>query len=299
MKAQRGKGAAENTMPNLVESISVFNSTLRTLLAVVVVSALSAGGWYAYTAYNAGELEARQRNEELAQAQGELAQAKQQLGNQNVLLQQQDADIDRLENTVTEQKEQIARLDTALRLLKIDHRVARLKVIEQQTDYESGELISVVEFQELDDRGQPVDDARQFRVPGDVIYVDSWIVKFDDKYVEQADLHRSTSLVLFRRIFGAAQQPRNGFSLDRKGLRPRAYGRGGKLSDFEKKIWDDFWSVANDEQKQAKLGIRAAHGEAPSIKVEKGKAYRIMLRASGGLTVDPETDAEAETKPAA
>jgi len=286
-------------MAGFVESVSILNSALRTLLSVVVVGGLGAGSWYGYTVFNAGEIDARERAKQLAVAQGELDRAKMELDRKDIQLGQQDAAIGELETTVTEQEERITRLDTALRLLKIDHRVARIKVLDQQTDFESGELISVVEFQELDDRGQAVDGPRQFRVAGDVIYVDSWIVKFDDKYVEQADLHRSTSLVLFRRIFGAAQEPRNGFSLDAEGRRPRAYARGGKLSEFEKKIWDDFWTVANDAQKQAELGIRAAHGEAPSIKMEKGKAYRITLRASGGLTVDLDREAEVVTKPAA
>ena len=286
-------------MAGFVESVSVINSALRTLLAMTVVGGLGAGGWYGYTVFNAGEIEARKRAEELAQARDELERAQLELDEKQVLLEQKDVAIGKLETTVIEQEEQIAHLDTALRLLKIDHRVARIRVLDQQTGFESGELVSVVEFQELDDRGEPVDGARQFRVAGDVVYVDSWIVKFDDKYVEQADIHRSTSLVLFRRIFGAAQEPRNGFSLDTEGRRPGAYDRGGKISAFERRIWDDFWSVANDEQKQAELGIRAAHGEAPSIKMEKGKAYRITLRASGGLTVDLDNTAAATSKPAA
>ena len=113
------------------------------------------------------------------------------------------------------------------------------------------------------------------------MYVDAWVVKFDDKYIEQAAIDRSTSLVLFRRIFGEQQQPAEGFVLDESGMRPTIYGRGGNLSELEKKIWGDFWNVANDEARQAELGIRAAHGEAPSLKVQKGKSYRLELRAEG------------------
>jgi len=63
------------------------------------------------------------------------------------------------------------------------------------------------------------------------------------------------------------------------------------LSDFEKKIWDDFWRIANDPQRSAELGIRALHGDAVSIKVEKGKTYRVTVRASGGpeIVVEPDT----------
>jgi hypothetical protein len=77
--------------------------------------------------------------------------------------------------------------------------------------------------------------------------------------------------------------------LDEVGAAPRVYSRGRKLSDFEKKIWDDFWLIANDPGKARELGIRAAHGGAPFMKVEKGKSYRILLRASGDPTIVPES----------
>jgi len=123
------------------------------------------------------------------------------------------------------------------------------------------------------------------------------VVKFDDKYIEQADIHRSTSLVLFRRIFGNQQKPDDGFALDAEGSNPRAYSSGGKTSDLERKVFGDFWKVANDKQKQMELGIRAAHGEAPNIKVEKGKSYRIMLRASGGVSLNPDMPVRKRIKP--
>ena len=77
------------------------------------------------------------------------------------------------------------------------------------------------------------------------------------------------------------------------------YGRGGEMSEFEKKIWGDFWEVANSETKQNELGIRAVHGEAPSIKVKKGKAYRVDLRASGGLSITNAGDVATPTPPPA
>ena len=113
-------------------------------------------------------------------------------------------------------------------------------------------------------------------------------MKFDYKNVEEADIDRSTSLVLFRRIFGESQKPADGFPLDTVGTRPNAYGRGKPMSDFEKKIWGDFWNIANDAAKARKMGIRAAHGDAPFIKLKKGKSYRIELRASDGLSIRPD-----------
>ena len=42
------------------------------------------------------------------------------------------------------------------------------------------------------------------------------------------------------------------------------------------------------ETKARELGIRAAHGQAVSIKTQKGKSYRILLRASDGLSIVPD-----------
>jgi hypothetical protein len=286
-------------MPNITESISVLNSAVRTLLALLVVGALSIGGWYGYTKYNANEIEAKRTAEALAAAQNDLQLTQIKLTNAEAEVREKDKEIDTLNIRVEEQEVEIDRLDTAVRLLKVNHRVARISVLDQTRDAETGEETTFIQFQELDQNGEPVEDAREFQIKGDLVYVDSWVVKFDDKYVEEADIDRSTSLVLFRRIFGEFQEPNDGFALDQVGARPTVYGRGGKISDFEKRIWDDFWNVANDEGKQESLGIRAAHGDAPSIKVQKGKAYRVELRASDGLSITPEGDAPRPSKPAA
>ena len=95
---------------------------------------------------------------------------------------------------------------------------------------------------------------RQFRINGDVVYIDNWVVKFDDKYVERAEIDRSTSLVLFRRIFGENQTPNEGFAIDAVGSRPQAYGTDNQMSEFEKQIWEEFWTIANDEAKAQGTG---------------------------------------------
>ncbi len=65
------------------------------------------------------------------------------------------------------------------------------------------------------------------------------------------------------------------------------------MTEFEKEIWDNFWTIANDPGLAEKKGIRAAHGEAVSMKAEKGKSYRIVLRASDGLSIVPNPAATA------
>ena len=53
------------------------------------------------------------------------------------------------------------------------------------------------------------------------------------------------------------------------------------------KIWTDFWLIANDKQRAADLGIRAAHGSPVSMRVRPGMVYQIELRATGDMTITP------------
>ena len=82
--------------------------------------------------------------------------------------------------------------------------------------------------------------------------------------------------------------------LDAVGSRPAAYRGGEKISELEQKIWDQFWEFANDPAKAREAGVRAAHGEAPSIKLMPGKRYKILLRASDGLTIVTEEPANGQ-----
>lgn len=273
-------------MPGMMENLSTVNSFLRTLIALAVVGAIGTAAYFGYDAYTAKENAAKQLEAtqvKLNEAEAELTRRGEQ--------------IQKLNQDVADLKVAVEKLELRIAYLKVDHRVAKLTVIEQGPKGDGGRTFSTVEFVELNDEGQPIDTPRQFQLPGDTVYVDYHVVKFDDKYVEEKDLDRSTSLCLFSRIFGDEQKPIDGFSLDQTGTRPSAYARGGQMSDFEKAIWDDFWSIANDEAKAKEKGIRAAHGQALSMKVQKGKTYRIQLRASDGLSIVPDADAPAETPP--
>ncbi len=285
-------------MSKTVESLATINSFIRTLLAVVLVGGIGGGSWYAYSTYANKQSEHKKNLEQLVATQqqlevvqSDLSRVKTQYDAKVVELRAKEEEVVALEADLKLKEAEILRLDTAMRLLKVTHRVARLTVLEQGPDNDTGELHTTIQFTEMTGEGQPIGSPKKFRIKGDVVYLDNWVVKFDDKYVEEADIDRSTSLVLFRRIFGEFQEPKDGFALDEEGGQPLVYSKGGQPSEFEQKIWGDFWNIANDPQKAEQLGIRAAHGEAPSIKVRPGKMYRVLLRASDGLTITPEGDA--------
>jgi len=276
-------------MPGIVDSLATINSFLRTGLAIVFVGLLGLGGWFGYQVYSEGDRALRERDEQLASVRGELTAKQALLDQQSREVEEQIEQIEALTIDLRVKEEKIQKLDTSLRLLKVSHRVGWLTVLEQDTDPATNELYTVAQFVEVNEQGEPIGTPQQFRIAGDVVYIDNWVVKFDDEFIERAEIDRATSLVLFRRIFGEHQTPNDGLVIDAVGSRPQAYGTSGVTSEFEQKIWAEFWTIANDEARAKQLGIRAAHGEAPSMKLQKGKSYKVLLRASDGLSITPDS----------
>jgi hypothetical protein len=272
----------------MMENLSTVNSFLRTLIALAVIGGLSTAGYYGYATYNAKEIEAQAKAKELAEAQGKLNKAAQDLAAAAAEIEQKNVRIQEQSAEITQLGRELEKVETSLAMLKVDHRIARLSAVDQTKDDATGKIATLVEFVELNDEGQPIDTPRQFRIPGDTVYIDAWVVKFDDKYVEAADIERGTSLILFKRLFGNDQKPDDGFPLDQQGVAPKAYARGGKMSDFQKSIFDDFWSIANDKAKADEKGISAAYGDAGYMKVEKGKKYTVKVRSIGTPEIVPE-----------
>jgi hypothetical protein len=196
------------------------------------------------------------------------------------------ASIDQLNTNLQQAHAHIDRLDTSIRYLKVDKRVADLVVLRQMQHPQTGLWLTEVAFQEVDADGTPIEEASRFTIEGDIVYVDYWVVKFVDQFVEQGDEDRGMSLCMFRRLFGEFQEPHDGFVLDTLGQRPLAYGQG-QMSPFEESIWNDFWNLANDPSRAQEMGIRAMHGEAVSMQVREGAVYRVQLRASDGLSITP------------
>jgi hypothetical protein len=246
----------------MAETLKTFASLLRSLVTLVLLAVLGVGGWIGYETINA-----RSRLE------AEVEKGR--------------VEIEKLTGKVAAQEKQIEELDLSLRLLKRDHRLAEIRVLDQWESPDDKKQMTKFEFVEIDDDHQPIDKPRVFTIEGDVVYVDAWIVKYLDRFVERGDPIRGTSICLFKRLFGEHQEPSNGFVLDTVGSRPAAYNRAGAIPEFEREIWKQFWDFANDPAKAEQAGIRAAHPEAPSVKLRPGKEYIVELRASGGLSITP------------
>ncbi|MCZ6597725.1 MAG: hypothetical protein O7B99_08815 [Planctomycetota bacterium] len=260
------------------------NALLRTLvlLALVVI----AGWWTFYLRGRLGEHEEAiaERDATIADLNSEVAA--------------RDRRIADLGFEIEERDRRIRQLEVALDLLKIDHRLARIEILEQTPSLVSpgssgssggrGAITTRMRFTELGPNGEPLGPSRELQVEGRRVYLESLVVKFEDDYVEAGDFLRGTSVCLLRRAFGENQKPSEGVPLDLEGRRPLVYAGDDDPDPFYGELWARFWDYANDPELARGMGVRAIHGEAPFMEVRPGRSYLIELRASGGLTIRAE-----------
>ncbi len=261
-------------------TLNSINTFLRSIVSLGVLTVIGVAGWFGYqtvSSHSTLEAQLRERHAQVEKLEEDLAE--------------QHAQVAKLEQDIAEQAKRIQQLDLANRLLKLDHRLARITVVDQWESKEKHHPMTEILFADIDDEGNPLGQPRKFTIDGDVLYIDFWVIKYLDKFIEAGDPLRGTSVCLLRRLWGDFQKPNDGFPLDPARSRPVAYDRGSQMPDFEREIWEHFWDYANDPKKAEAAGIRAAHGDAPSIKLRPGKSYIFDLRATGEPTIKPEEEA--------
>lgn len=241
-----------------IEGVKTINSAIRTGLLLVFLGIFSYFGWAGYNHWIRPGLEAEKIKAEMVALQLQFEK----------------------------QQAELAKTQTALKLLKVDRRRAYIDVTDTGFDQDTNEPFFVAKFTEVDVDGVPLSEPRTFRLRGRLLFVDSWIVKFDDKHVEASDPLRSTSLCLFKSIYGDIDERSGGYPLDQNDPNiATAYGNRDAQNKFEEQIWNEFWELANDPQQQELMGIRSNHGTVSYIQVLSGMTYQVDLRASDGLSL--------------
>ena len=250
-------------MSDFMNHVKTVNSSVRTLLILAACGVIGYFGYFGYQNYVKPSHEAKQAIAELATLKEDFAKQKMELAK------------------VTKLNERMA---TSMKLLKVDKRVANIEVLKIEKD-EDGNPLMDLSFTEVGENGEEIGITKNYTIKGDKFYVDGWVVAFEDKYIEQADELRGASLFVFKSIYGNDETPRDAQRLDDDSQsRPGIYEDNHK-SDFEQKIWSDFWGVCNDNHKQQELGIRASHGQSTYIAGQEGKTYQIEIRASGSTGI--------------
>jgi len=200
-----------------------------------------------------------------------------------------------LQDQIREQKETIAkleqdkqRLEAYLKILKRIDRRARVEVLRQAKD-QQGKIQTTIRFTEVDDTGKPLNASRELTLPGQEVYFDTLVIKFDDHFVEQDDPVKGRALMLFRRIFSSTMRAEDGYVIDTDGQVPQVYADRQAPSSFEKDLWKRFWELANNEKLAKERGVRAIHGDAPYMRLEPDRVYEVCLRSTGEVIITPGT----------
>jgi len=191
-----------------------------------------------------------------------------------------EAEISALEKEVAALEIELETLKESLLRLTRQERLARFSV--QGQEVRDGVRHTTIRFVEIDDQEREIGPPRIFTIEGDVVHIDALIIKFDDNLVISGDQSRGHPLLLFRRAYGDRQAPSSGFALDEIDEVPGGYDPKGSMTAWEKKLWSDFWEVANNPE--AHEGVRAAHGVVYYMRAKPGSSYIVTLRASGELT---------------
>jgi hypothetical protein len=191
---------------------------------------------------------------------------------------------------IAEQKRIISQLELKLDRSWAEELVADVRVRSVGVDPDTGKANMELTFIQYQPGTEIPSFERSMTLPGEEFYIDALVVQFDRKFVEAGDGLRGKSLLMFRRAFGDQQKPVDGVPLFRGEGRspiPEMMQVDNQPTEFETKIWTQFWDYANDPTLAAAQGIRVAQGEAPHIRAVSGQVYKLTLRSSGGLDIVP------------
>jgi hypothetical protein len=199
------------------------------------------------------------------------------------------------QDQIREQKETIGKLEQEkqkleayLTILERVERHARVEVLRQARDPQ-GNLQTTIPFTETDSNGKPISVSRDLTLPGQEVYFDTLVIKFDDHFIEQSDPLKGHALMLFRRIFSSTMRAEDGFVIDAEGQAPEVYTNREVGNGFERELWKRFWELANDETLAKEHGVRAIHGDAPYMRLEPDRVYEIWPRSTGEVIITPGT----------
>lgn len=200
-----------------------------------------------------------------------------------------DGDIRRamleMEAIQQQMQQRIEAKEAMIERLNRSRRVAHIQVLDQQVAPDGEVLWTDLLFIELDDDGSELAH-QQFTLPGDVLFVDAWSVKFHHEDVADGHPLRGQTLVLLRRLYSDRMAPIDGYPIDVPGAIPPGYATS-EHGEFEKLVWEHFWELAMDPAAAAAMGVRVAQGEAVYKPVRAGRVYELIVDAAGGMSLTP------------
>jgi hypothetical protein len=193
--------------------------------------------------------------------------------------------LDEMAALQQEMEQRLEAKEAMIQRLNRSQRLAHLHVLDQRTTPGGEVLETDLLFVELDDAGGEL-GRQQFTLPGEVVFVDAWSVKFHHTDVAEGHPLRGRTLLLLRRIYSDRMAPIDGYPIDVPGAIPPGYAVG-EIASFEKRLWEHFWEIATDPRLASAMGVRVAQGEAVYKPLRVGRVYELIVDAAGGMSLLP------------
>jgi len=181
------------------------------------------------------------------------------------------------------QKEKVLR--QIIDRLSADTRVAEVLVTKSEYDEVAKKIKTTIKFLEYDAKGNPL-EPKYFTFSGNIVQFQSLVIRFQDRFIQAGDRLRGKSAYLFLKTFVLDGANTQEFDITRTDTIPAGYQVPGETTEFEKKLWQKFWSYAFDPQKRDRAGIKNAQIEAPGSMFLPGTIYTIRIEHDGGLRID-------------
>lgn len=169
--------------------------------------------------------------------------------------------------------------------LSADSRIAEVLVTQSRYNETTKRIETTIKFLEYDAAGKPL-DPRYFTFQGNIIQFQSLVIRFADSFVKAGDKLRGKSAYLFLRAFVLDPERTQIFDLTKTNDIPAGYKIQGVKSEFERKLWEEFWNYALDPKARQRAGIKNAQIEAPGSIFVPGTIYTLRIEHDGGLRID-------------
>lgn len=186
---------------------------------------------------------------------------------------------------VLRQLEERAVLKQVIERLSADSRVAEVLVTQSRFNEETKKIETTIKFLEYDASGKPL-APKYFTFQGNIIQFQSLVIRFQDNLVEAGDPIRGKSAYLFLKAFVLDSEKTQVFNIVEANQIPDGYKVPGARSEFEKKLWEEFWKYALDPQARERTGVKNAQIEAPGSMFLPGTIYTIKIEHDGGIRID-------------
>jgi hypothetical protein len=181
------------------------------------------------------------------------------------------------------QKERVLR--KVIERLHAETRRADVLVTKSEFDETSKKIKTTIKFLEYDAQGKPL-EPQYFTFEGNIIQFQSLVIRFSDKLIEAGDRLRGKSAAFFMKAFVLDGPSTQEFDITKVHQVPGGYRVSEKSSEFEVKLWQEFWNYALDPKKREHAGIKNAQIEAPGAMFLPGTIYTLKIEHDGGLRID-------------